>query len=289
MFKTPEWFFLERGQGRPLLLLHGLGACSFSWRANLEPLSAHYRVLAPDLPPHGRTGLTPGADYRLEALADGVLAFMDSRDVDQAAVAGNSLGGSLALLLARHHPERVAALILLAPAAALTRVPLIFRPLRLPGLGLLAAALLGPWMLPLALRLMYHRRELVTPEVVAGYAPTFETMARRLALRRLARQLELWPLSKVELLLEEIKQPVTIIWGKEDRILPVRQADFLKRHLPQADLYVLPQVGHAPQEEAPDAVNEIIIAFLARTLKNQRQEIYSKQEGDGELSGPDKG
>lgn len=273
MDKTEEWFFLERGQGQPLLLLHGLGACSFSWRGNLLPLSERYRVLAPDLPAHGRTGPAANADYRLDTLAEGLLAFMDGQGVDKAAVAGNSLGGSLALLLAHNHPERVAALILLAPAAALTRVPLIFRPLRLPGIGLLTAALLGPWMLPLALKLMYHRQELVTPEVAAGYAPTFASAARRLAFRQVARQLEIWPLSRVETLLKEIKQPVTIIWGKEDRILPVRQANFLMQHLPQADLHILEEVGHAPQEEAPDAVNEIIIAFLTRSLKNQRQEI----------------
>jgi pimeloyl-ACP methyl ester carboxylesterase len=266
---TPEtWFFLEQGQGPPLLLLHGLGASSFSWRHNLGPLGRRYRVLAPDLPPHGRTppDLTP--DFRLETLAAGVLAFLDRRGVAKAAVAGNSLGGSLALFLAHHCPERVAALILLAPAAALTRVPLIFYPLRLPGAGLFFASLLGPWMLPLALKLMYYRRDLITPEVVAGYSPTFSTLARRLALRRLCRDLEPWPLLEAETLLKGIRQPVTLIWGEEDRILPVSQAPWLKDRLPQAELHLLPEVGHAPQEEAPGRVNEIIIAFLARSLKN---------------------
>lgn len=265
---SPEWFFLERGQGPPLLLLHGLGACSFSWRHNLVPLARHYRVLAPDLPAHGRTGPAPPADYRLEALAEGVLAFMDRRGVERAAVAGNSLGGGLALLLAHDHPERVAALILLAPAAALTRIPLTFRPLRLPGIGLLTAALLGPWMLPLALKLVYHRQEFVTPEVAAGYAPTFSTLANRLALRRLARQLEPWPLVRVQALLQGIRRPVALIWGAEDRILPVHQADLFKERLPQADFHLLSEVGHAPQEEAPETVNKIIIAFLERSLKN---------------------
>ncbi len=267
--KTPEkWFFLEQGQGPPLLLLHGLGASSFSWRHNLEVLAQKYRVLAPDLPPHGRTGPISADGYRLETLAAGVLAFLDRRGVDKAAVAGNSLGGSLALLLAHHYPERVAALILLAPAAASTRVPLIFYPLRLPGAGLFFASLLGPWMLPLALKLMYYRRELITPEVVAGYAPTFSTLARRLALRRLCRDLKPWPLMEVEALLQGIRQPVTIIWGEQDRILPVSQASWLKERLPQAEFHLLPEVGHAPQEEAPSRVNEIIIAFLARSLKN---------------------
>jgi pimeloyl-ACP methyl ester carboxylesterase len=265
---STEWFFLESGQGPPLLFLHGLGASSFSWRHNLGPLANHYRVLAPDLTAHGRTGPTASPDYRLETLAEGILTFLNRRGVSQAAIAGNSLGGSLALLLAHHYPERVAALILLAPGAALNRPPLIFYPLRLPGLGLVTAALLGPWMLPLALRLMYHSRDLITPEVVAGYAPTFRSLANRLAWRRLAREIEPWPLARVQTLLEGIHQPVSLIWGQEDRILPVRQADFLREHLPQAEFHLLPQVGHAPQEEAPDAVNEIIIAFLARSLKN---------------------
>uniref|UniRef100_A0A7C3WGN8 Alpha/beta fold hydrolase n=1 Tax=Desulfobacca acetoxidans TaxID=60893 RepID=A0A7C3WGN8_9BACT len=270
-----DWFFQEQGQGPPLLLLHGLGASSFSWRHNLGPLSRRYRVLAPDLPPHGRTSPSATPDYRLETLAAGVLAFLDCRGVHQAIVAGNSLGGSLALLLAHLHPDRIAALVLLAPAVALTRPPLIFYPLRLPGVGLLAAWLLGPWILPVALRLIYYRRELATPAVAAGYAPTFATLDKRLALRRLCRELEPWPLTQVEVLLRRLRQPVALIWGEQDRILPVRQAHWLKERLPQAQFHLLPQVGHAPQEEAPERVNEIIIAFLARSLKNKNKEIQT--------------
>jgi pimeloyl-ACP methyl ester carboxylesterase len=265
---TPEWFFIEQGQGPPLLLLHGLGASSFSWRHNLGPLSQYYRVLAPDLPPHGRSPVAAVPDFRLETLAAGLLAFLDRREIDQTAVVGNSLGGGLALLLAHLYPERVTALILIAPGAALRRVPLIFYPLRLPGLGLMVAACLGPWILPLALPLIYRRRELITPEVVAGYAPTFSTLARRLALRRLCRDLEIQPLAQVVSLLQGIRQPVSLIWGQEDRILPVQQADFLQAHLPGAQFHLLPHIGHAPQEEAPEDVNEIIIAFLGRSLKN---------------------
>jgi pimeloyl-ACP methyl ester carboxylesterase len=268
MNDAETWFFLEQGQGPPLLLLHGLGASSFSWRHTIPVLSRQYRVLAPDLPAHGRTGPTARGDYRLETLAAGISAFLDRRGVEKAAVAGNSLGGGLALLLARHYPERVAALILLAPAAALTRFPLMFYPLRLPGLGLLSAVFMGPWILPLGLRLVYHRRELITPQVVAGYAPTFKSLANRLAFQRLVRDLEPWPMAKVESLLQGIAQPVSLIWGQEDRILPVQQADFLTARLPAAEFHLLPEVGHAPQEEAPAAVNEIIIAFLERSLKN---------------------
>jgi pimeloyl-ACP methyl ester carboxylesterase len=262
-----EWYFETQGRGPTLLLLHGLGASSFSWRHNLAPLARHFRVLAPDLPGHGRSPAPLNGDYRLKGLARGVMDFLDRRGVKHAAVAGNSLGGSLALLLARDYPERVKALILLAPGVALKRLPWIFYPLRLPGLGLVAAALLGPWIIPLALRLGYHRRELITREVVAGYAAPYRQWPRRLALRRLCRQLQLPPLSEVEDMLKKISQPTTIVWGQEDRILPAAQAAWLHTRLPQADMRLLPEIGHAPQEEAPATVNKIIIAFLARSFK----------------------
>jgi pimeloyl-ACP methyl ester carboxylesterase len=263
-----RWHFEEQGAGPPLLLLHGLGASSFSWRHNLTPLGKHFRVLAPDLPPHGRSPAPLDADYSLEALAAAIMAFMDRQGIPRAAVAGNSLGGGLALMLARDYPERISALVLLAPAAALTRVPWIFYPLRPPVLGRLAAVLMGPWLIPLALRLAYHRRELITPEVVAGYALPFRELCRRLALSRLCRQLQILPLDRVKLLLQKISQPVSLIWGQEDRILPAPQAFWIKEQLPQAEFHLLPGVGHAPQEETPAAVNKIIIDFLTRSLNN---------------------
>ena len=265
---TLDWHIKMAGRGFPLVLLHGLGASSFSWRENIGSLSQHFQVLAPDLPGHGRTSPDVVADFRLETLTRELLHLLDEHGVARAALAGNSLGGSLALLLARQCPERFPALVLLAPGAALKRAPLIFYPLRLPLLGPALAALLGPWTARAALHLSYYHKELITPEVVAGYAATFRTLAQRLALRRLACQIDYWPLSRVDALLRQVRQPICLIWGERDRILPVGQAGWLKERLPQAELHLLPDVGHAPQEEAPELVNKIIIAFLARSLKN---------------------
>ena len=139
-----DWYFIDQGRGPNLLLLHGLGASSFSWRHNLGPLARHFRVLAPDLPPHGRSPAPLDGDYTVAGQIRGILEFLDRRGIEQAALAGNSLGGGLALLLARDYPERFPALVLLAPAVALTRVPYIFYPLRLPRLGRLAAASWDP-------------------------------------------------------------------------------------------------------------------------------------------------
>lgn len=263
-----EWYFTVQGRGPDLVLIHGLGASSFSWRHNVAPLAAHFRVWTLDFPPHGRSPFSLTADYSQEALARGIMSFMERQGIRQAALAGNSLGGGLALLLARDYPERVPALALLAPAAAMTRLPWLFYPMGVPGLSRVLAPLLGPWLIPLALGLAYHRRELITPEVVEGYAAPFREGPRRLALGRLCRQLKIPPRSQTEAWLKELRPPTLIIWGEEDRILPVDQARWLKARLPQAEMHLMPQVGHAPQEEAPDEVNKIIIAFLTRSLKN---------------------
>ncbi len=275
---TQAWFCQEAGRGFPLVLLHGLGASSFSWRGNIGPLARHYRVLAPDLPAHGRTPPEAIPDFDLVTLTRELLHLLDRHGIAQAALAGNSLGGSLALLLARDYPQRFPALVLLAPALAVSRLPWLFYPLRLPYLGAPLAALLGPWTARPALHLAYHRWQLITPEVIACYQPTFRTLANRLALRRLICQVDPLPLSQVADLLSQVPQPLCLIWGEQDRILPRRQGFWLKDHLPRAELQILPGVGHAPQEEAPDLVNEIIIAFLARSLKNYQE---SKQAGPG--------
>jgi pimeloyl-ACP methyl ester carboxylesterase len=268
---TQTWFCQKAGQGFPLVLLHGLGASSFSWRKNIGPLSRHYQVFAPDLPAHGRTPPDAVPDFDLATLTRELVRLLDRQGVAQAALAGNSLGGTLALLLARDYPERFPALVLLAPAVAVSRLPWLFYPLRLAFLGAAMAALLGPWTARLALNYSYYRRELITPEVIAGYEPTFHTLAQRLALRQLISRVDPLPSPQLADLLGQVPQPLCLIWGKQDRVLPPKQGVWLKQRLPRAELQILPKVGHAPQEEAPELVNEIIIAFLARSLKNYQE------------------
>jgi pimeloyl-ACP methyl ester carboxylesterase len=268
MIHPRDWYVEIEGHGPDLVLLHGLGASSFSWRHNRAHLSRHFRVITPDLPGHGRSPAPPRGDYHTEALVRGVQDFLDWQGLETVALGGNSLGGGLSLILAREQPARVSALVLLAPAAALTRIPSVFLPLRLPVLGYAAAALLGPWLLPWFMRRVYCHPERLIPEAVPGYAPPYRDFSRRLALRQVCRHLEVRPLTEIAALLRGLTQPTTLIWGEQDRILPPAQGHWMAAHLPQAEFHFLPEVGHAPQEEAPETVNKIIIDFLGRSLKN---------------------
>ncbi|MFP3868176.1 MAG: alpha/beta fold hydrolase [Desulfobacteraceae bacterium] len=257
-----RWHYRQAGQGPHLLLLHGLGASVFSWRHNLDTLARYFRVTALDLKGCGAAPAAMADEFNLEALVQDVLDFMEAMEIKRAALAGNSLGGSVALLLAQRRPEQFSALILLAPAVITNRLPWIIYPLKVPIIGCLAALLMGPWIVPLALRLAYHDHRLITPEVIAGYAQPLRSPKKRLILRALCRGLHPWSPARVMALLASVRQPTAIIWGEQDRILPPEQADWLLEHLPQAELYLLPGVGHAPQEEEPNRVNKIIIDFL---------------------------
>ena len=263
-----DWFWIDEGQGYPLVLIHGFGASTFSWRANIGPLKKHYRVLAPDLPGHGRTLGEPGADYSLDGLVDGLRAGLLKRGVTRAAVGGNCFGGGLALLLAHRYPELVSHLVLLDPAAILTRLPLFFMPLRVPLLGRLVAASLRPWILHLGLRLAYHNWNLITPEVLEGYSPTYRNAQQRLTLWKICGQMTFMPLRQVKTILEGIEQPTALIWGIEDRILPIKQGCKFLAFRPQTRPFFLLDIGHAPQEEDPEQVNKIIIDFLGSALIN---------------------
>ena len=197
MIHPRDWYVEIAGQGPDLVLLHGLGASSFSWRHNRALLSRHFRVITPDLPGHGRSPAPLDADYRAEALVRGVVDFLDWQGLDTVALGGNSLGGGLSLVLARERPARVSALVLLAPAAAMTRIPYAFLPLRLPVLGYAAAILLGPWLLPWFMRLVYCHPERLIPRRWRATPPPTGTSAAAWRCARSAGPLRFapWPKS----------------------------------------------------------------------------------------------
>src|SRR6202453_2433255 len=108
--------YQRAGSGRPLLLLHGLVGSAKNWRRNIDFLSQDSDVYAIDLFNMGESERVPGLDAGLEATADRLATYMDAIGLDEADIAAHSHGGSVAMMLAARHPERVGRLILFAPA-----------------------------------------------------------------------------------------------------------------------------------------------------------------------------
>ncbi|MBC7263378.1 MAG: alpha/beta hydrolase [Chloroflexi bacterium] len=259
------------GSGEPVLvLLHGFGASIFSWREVMTPLGQWGTVIAFDRPGFGLTARPmPGEwagenPYSPEYQADLTVALLDALGVERAVLVGHSAGGSVATLTALRHPERVQALILVDAAIYVgDGIPAWLRPL----LHTPQARHLGPLLVrsiatggETTIRLAWHDQTKVSPDILAGYKKPLQAEDWDRALWEFT--LASHPLN-LSAQLEEITIPVLVITGDQDRIVPTEHSIRLARELPDARLVVIPECGHLPQEERPEALLQAISDFLA--------------------------
>jgi pimeloyl-ACP methyl ester carboxylesterase len=248
--------------GRPIVLLHAIGLTRISWEWVLPRLSDSGPAWAFDLLGFGDSDKPAGADYRVSAQADRIVAALDTLGVQDAIWVGNSLGAAIGLAAAVHHPERVAALALIGPAAYREMLP-IWASLtaRVPG----ARFLVRYGALPLAAGALLYtfvdpRR--VSRRHIAAYSRSLSGPGGAVALRAAAQALYSGDLNRLAPHYRDVRCPVLILQGTRDRIVPNTVAQWLVRDLPQARLEWLQGLGHFPQEEAPDRVAAALAAFL---------------------------
>jgi pimeloyl-ACP methyl ester carboxylesterase len=233
-----------------------------TWEWVLPRVASAGPAWAFDLLGFGESDKPASADYRVSAQADRIVAALDSLGVEEAVWVGNSLGAAIGLAAAIRHPERVAALALIAPAAyremlplwagLTTRVPGARHAVRFGALPLTAAALLYTFVDP--------RR--VAPRHVATYARYLWGPGGAVALHAAAQALYSGDLDRLSLRYPDVRCSTLLLHGTRDRILPATVAQWLARDLPHARLEWLEGLGHFPQEEAPERVAAALSAFL---------------------------
>jgi pimeloyl-ACP methyl ester carboxylesterase len=193
------------------------------------------------------------------------VALLDHVGIDHVVLIGHSAGGTVATLAALRHPTRFSALVLIAPAIYLNLPPPLWlkpwlkrRPVQwlVPLVTHSLARLDGP-----ILRRAWHDPALIPPDTRAAYSEPFHVRGwdeAMLALARANRPLDL-PLH-----LNELTQPILVITGDDDRIVPTMQSLRLAAELPHAELVVIHNCGHIPQEEQPEALVEAIERFVSQ-------------------------
>ena len=265
-------FSLEAGppDAPAVVMLHGLGATNASLLPTFWDLATDYRVLAPDLPGHGASS-APIARYDAAFFAKWLAAYLDAMGVEKCVLIGNSLGGRISLEIALIEPERVSALVLLAPAVA-------FRKLRqfVPLVRLLrpeAAALPLPMTRGMAratLRAMFSRPSRLTSQsydAAAGeFVRVYKRAPYRIAFFASLRQIYLddafgerrgfWKR------LPSLEPPALFVWGARDRLVPSGFARHVADAVPRARSVVFEDCGHVPQFELPDRTHAEVRAFL---------------------------
>jgi pimeloyl-ACP methyl ester carboxylesterase len=251
--------YLETNSASPevIVLLHGLGANSESWGLQLPVLSAAgYRVIAPDARGFGQSSYPAGARLSVELLAQDVSRLLDRLSVARAAVAGISMGGAIALALALNNPARVDRLVLVNTFARLRpRSPLVWgyfalRMILVHSLGLPSQAkVVAARVFPRPGQEEVRRRlyEQILQANPSGY---------RAAMRALA-------VFDVHRRLGELRCPTLVLTGDRDTTVAMSIQAELVRGIPEARQVTIPDAGHGVIADQPEAVNRVLLEFLA--------------------------
>lgn len=264
-----DTFYLEAGSGRPVILIHGLGATNASMLPTLWDLARDHRVLAPDLPGFGESG-KPLRSYDFAFFASWLGDFMDQVGVRRAVLVGNSLGGRISLEAGLTMPDRIERMVLLCPSPAFLRgrqaVPLV-RALR-PEMALVPM-LLGHAQVVQVARSLFSRPDRLPDAWYDAFADEFLRVFRsprgRVAFFSAARQVYLDP-ARGELgfwdRLPGLKVPSLFVWGERDWLVPARFEHHVSTALPLAQSVILPDCGHVPQYELPERTNSLVRGFI---------------------------
>jgi pimeloyl-ACP methyl ester carboxylesterase len=249
---------LERGAGEPIVFLHAFPLHAAMWDYQLEVLSPTHRCLALDMPGFGAS--PPPEDPEsatIEGWADLVAGVLDSQGIDTATVVGASMGGYVAMAMLRRHPGRIAGLVLISSRARSDDGPTAerraaqLRELRAGAdLDALAKGLVEGLLSSSSLArddLADYVRALTTGVTREGWIAALEAMRKR---------------PDAMFTLRQAGVPGLVIVGEMDRVTPIAEANLIRSMLGDAEIVVVPGVGHLPNLEAPDAVDSAILAFL---------------------------
>jgi pimeloyl-ACP methyl ester carboxylesterase/putative sterol carrier protein len=258
------------GRGQPVLLLHGLGANKLSWLPLLGPLAERYRVIAMDLPGHGESTKRRG-DYTPAHFGAVVRQALDELGVERVALIGNSLGGRIALEVSATAPDRVAALVLMGPALAGLPFPFIAKFLHVIPTEIGAVPLpMRRRMVARTIRSLFAVPERLPDNAYEAGADEFIRVYRsgraRTALLSSVRGLVRDRPGAFWERVRENRAPTLVLWGEEDRLVPIRLGQRLAEEMPACRLEVLPGVGHVPQFEVPEVTADMVRDFLSEVI-----------------------
>jgi pimeloyl-ACP methyl ester carboxylesterase len=255
--------YLRTGAGPHLILLHGFGSSIYTWQDVIPDLSRDHDVVALDLPGFGASDQPP--DLAFGRLPRSVLGLMDALGIPRAILVGNSLGGATAVGVTLGHPERVEKLVLVDSAGynlAAGDRPFFVRLAGSPAGPLLERLPLRRFLVRRALRQVFHDEGLVSPERVEEYLAPIARPGALASLRSLNASGTDLAASFADRI-RDVSVPTLIVWGREDRWIPLEQGRRFEAAIRGSRLVVIPECGHMPQEERPAELLATVRPFLA--------------------------
>lgn len=243
--------FIEAGASSsrpPIVLLHGMLGDLSNWARTIRTLADHqYRVLVPVLPVYD----LPMRQTSVSGLVTYVRGFLEALELPEVVLAGNSLGGHVALLYALEYPDSVCALVL-SGASGIYEVEIGTSMLRRRDREFLRKRA----------AMTFYDPEHVTEDLLDDVVSIVNDRGRALRLIRMARSVQA---ETVTDRLPKLDMPTLLVWGKDDLITPPSVAHTFEEQLQNATLHFIDECGHAPMMEHPDEFNRLMLEFLRRT------------------------
>lgn len=264
--------FVKAGQGPAVLLLHGLGCDHTTWGPVIDTLAKRYTVIAPDLLGHGLSD-KPRADYSVGGYANGMRDLLTVLGVDKVTVIGHSFGGGVAMQFAYQFPERTERMMLVSSGGLGAEVSPGIRAITTPGFHQVMGFLTLPGIRHAGvagLRTLARTSWKITRDLdeVADIFDSFKDPHARAAIRHVVRAVVDWRGQIVTMadrayLTEAM--PMAVVWGRDDKVIPVRHASNAAALAPKARVEVIANAGHFPHKDHPQRFARIVHEWIRST------------------------
>lgn len=260
-----------KGRGEALFLIHGSFSSLHTWEEWENELSQYFMTVSMDLPGHGLTGPDIQKRYGIKDYSDLLFTVANQLGLDQFHLAGNSMGGAVAMVMASEQPDKVLSLNLVnaagAPSVARTDTTQtrnssnsgawIFKVIQNPIFNSLLLKCTPRFLFKQNLKDVFYDDSRITDAMLDRY---YELLRREGNRRATLDRLTIRRPYKIDY--EKLTMPVLVMWGKYDNWIPVRNGERLKSAIPEAKLLVFEDAGHVPMEEIPTDTVAEYLSFL---------------------------
>jgi pimeloyl-ACP methyl ester carboxylesterase len=242
-----------------LLLLHGFGSSLQAWDDWSVKLEQKYRVIRLDLPGFGLTGASPANDYSEEKDLATLTHFADKLGLEKFSIMGHSMGGKMAWSLAASQPERVRALVLMAPDGFPETKDIGTKPYEVPAVMGLIKYVFPKYLVRKSIEPAFSDADALNDALVNRYFDMLRAPGVRGAiLNRSNQTIYTDPVPR----LKAIKAPTLLIWGEQDQMIPSTNAQSYANVLSNSTTVIVPKLGHLLQEEQPEKGLTAVMQFL---------------------------
>lgn len=253
--------YIEEGAGdQHVLLLHGFGGYSYTWRNQIPFLAnSGYHVWALDYLGFGLSA-KPSIDYCFNLFLEQIQAFMKAKNITSAHVIGNSMGGSLAVALALANPFQVRSLSLLNAAIYSGKTSYL----------VYLARMVGPFLYPFINESLFRQllnqnvydKKKLSEEQIQAYLLPHHMKGGKKAFIQMLKHFDFQSMMALHKSLNKLQQPILVVWGEGDKIVPTIHFKEMLSDIPNARSALIKQAAHIPHEEQPVEVNHELLAFL---------------------------